>query len=227
MSEDNPFLKVQFSVTDEFGNLIETTDEAKAKKAGIFNENARYGYSLIMLTDSRLIKGFRQTLESAKIGEESTVTIRKADAFGERKEDLVVLIPQKKFEEAKINPQVGLTIDLDGQRGKIQSISAGRVRVDLNHELAGKDVIYNYKVLEKISSIQDKVDALLEERMGKKGLVAMDADSAIISVGQEIMKSDSYLQGKYSFIQDALQFIPELKKVVWKEEFVRTDTLKN
>src|SRR3989338_5199705 len=116
MAENDDFLKVQFSVSDEFGKLIETTDEADARKAGIYNEHARYGYSLVMMADERMVRGFRQALLSAKDGEEATARIARADAFGERREDLVVLIPMKKFEAAEISPQVGMVVDLDGSR---------------------------------------------------------------------------------------------------------------
>ena len=63
---DDDFLKVQFSVSDEFGKMIETTDEEEAKKAGIFNGKAKYGYSLVMLSDGRMVRGFRAALLAAK-----------------------------------------------------------------------------------------------------------------------------------------------------------------
>ncbi len=218
---EKDFLKVQFSVTDEHGTLVETTDENEAKKAGIFNEKAKYGYSLIMLSDSRLIRGFRDALVNAKENEEQNVNISKADGFGERKEELVVLVPQKKFEEANLKPQVGMVVDMDGSRGRIQSISGGRVRVDLNHELAGKAVVYKFKILQRFTDVKDKLDALMEEQLGGKELVKMNGDAAIVEVTQEIMKQEDYLQHKYGAIQAALQFIPEMNKLEWKEEFVR------
>ncbi|MEK6843234.1 MAG: peptidylprolyl isomerase [Candidatus Micrarchaeota archaeon] len=222
MSEDeNVLLKVQFSVTDEFGRIVETTDEEEAKKNGIFNPNAKYGYSMIVLSDNRLIKGFREALVSANENEEKTVKIAKADAFGDRKEELVVLIPMKKFEEANMAPQVGMIVDLDGQTGKVQSVSGGRVRVDMNHELAGRDVVYKFKILKKISSDQEKLDSLLEEQLGIKETGKISGDTAQVLVSQDAMKKDNYLQGKYGAIQAVLQIIPNLKKLQWTEEFTK------
>lgn len=221
MAENDDFLKVQFSVSDEFGKLIETTDEEEAKKAGVHNPKARYGYSLVMMADEHMVRGFRQALLTAKDGEEQTAKIARADAFGERREDLVVLVPMKKFEEAGISPQVGMTVDLDGSRGRVQAISGGRVRVDMNHELAGKDVVYKFKIIGRISGAKDKLNALIEEQLNLKGAVSIDADYASVSVPQETMKQEDYLQWKYSAISAAMQYIPELKKIEWKEEFLR------
>ncbi|MBI5224408.1 hypothetical protein HY989_00905 [Candidatus Micrarchaeota archaeon] len=219
--EENVLLKVQFSVSDDSGRLVETTSEEEAKKAGIFNPNAKYGHSMIVLSDSRLIKGFREALMTANENEEKTVKIAKADAFGDRQENLVVLIPMKKFEEANMAPQVGMIVDLDGQTGKVQSVSGGRVRVDMNHELAGRDVVYKFKILRKITSDQEKLDSLLEEQLGLKGTGKISGDVATVIVTPELMKQESYLQGKYGAIQAAMQIIPNLKKLQWTEEFTK------
>lgn len=218
---ENDFLKVQFTVSDEFGRIYDTTDAEEAKKAGIFIEGAKYGEALVMLNDEHMVKGFRQALQQAKDGEESTARIAKEDAFGDRKEEMVVLVPLKKFEDAELQPQPGMRVDLDGSRGKVLSVSGGRVKVDLNPELAGKNIMYKFKILRRISAVEGKMDALLEEQMGVKGAVQIKGDSAAISVGTEIMRQDEYLQKKYYAIQAALQFIPELERLEWTEEFKR------
>lgn len=218
---ENAFVKVQFSVTDEFGKLVETTSEEEAKAGGIFNPKAKYGSSLIIVSEKTLIKGFREALLAAKEGIETVANMKKEDAFGDRKEDLVVLLPMKKFEEAQINPQVGMVVDLDGQRGRVQAISGGRVRVDMNHELAGKAVTYKFKIIKKYEGATDKLDALLEDTFGKKIEFKFEGGIAAISATQEMMKEDTYLQNKYGLIQAALQYIPELNKLNWSEEFIK------
>ncbi|MFH1750249.1 MAG: hypothetical protein ABH863_01070 [Candidatus Micrarchaeota archaeon] len=219
--KNEDFLRVQFSVSDEFGKLIETTDMEEAKKADIYSEKAKYGYSLVMMADTRMVKGFREALLGAKDGEEKTAKIAKADAFGDRREDLVVLVPMKKFQGSGISPQVGMVVDLDGSRGRVQSISSGRVRVDLNHELAGRDVIYKFKIIDRITGPKMKLNALVEEQLNLKNAVTIDGDYGSVNVPQETMNQDDYLQWKYSAIAAAMQYIPELKKIEWKEEFTR------
>ncbi|MFH1443562.1 MAG: hypothetical protein ABIG96_06005, partial [Candidatus Micrarchaeota archaeon] len=130
-----------------------------------------------------------------------------------------VLLPQKKFEEAKISPQAGMVVDMDGQRGKVLSISGGRVQVDLNHELAGKDVMYKFKVLERIEAKEGKINALLEEQLDAGIKAKAIPEGVQIIAPQETMKKENYLQGKYSIIQAALQFIPDIGKIQWIEEF--------
>ena len=48
------------------------------------------------------------------------------------------LVPMSEFKKQGIKPQVGMAITSEGNTGIIRSVSGGRVRLDFNHELAGK-----------------------------------------------------------------------------------------
>jgi FKBP-type peptidyl-prolyl cis-trans isomerase SlyD len=57
----------------------------------------------------------------------------------------------------------GLVVVLENNLpGRIQSVSGGRVRIDFNHELAGKTLEYELKIEEKIADEKDKIKALFE-----------------------------------------------------------------
>jgi FKBP-type peptidyl-prolyl cis-trans isomerase SlyD len=98
-----------------------------------------------------------------KSGEEKTVVVHPKDAFGEREPELVKLVPLKVFKANGINPAPGLVVVLENNLpGRVQTVSGGRVRVDFNHELAGRTLEYELKIDEKLTDEKEKIKALFE-----------------------------------------------------------------
>src|SRR3989344_2431318 len=81
------------------------------------------------------------------------------NAFGKRRRESVKMIPIKVFFQHKINPVQGAMLNFDGKMGKVLSVSGGRVLVDFNHPLAGKDVIYEVNIKKIIQNIDEKIKA--------------------------------------------------------------------
>lgn len=82
-------------------------------------------------------------------------------AFGKRNPSLIQRIPLNVFRQQNVNPMPGTIFDFDGRIGKILTSSGGRVIVDFNNPIAGKDVTYTVKVLKKITDLNEKVKALI------------------------------------------------------------------
>ena len=61
-------------------------------------------------------------------------------------------------------PYVGAELEIDGRPAVIRSIGAGRVQVDYNHPLAGRQIVYKLKVVEHITDEKDKIRALIGRR---------------------------------------------------------------
>ncbi len=68
------------------------------------------------------------------------------------------------FRKQGMKPEVGMAITSDGTTGIIRSVSGGRVRVDFNHELAGKNLVYNIQVVKIIDDDVEKVKSMIELR---------------------------------------------------------------
>ena len=59
-----------------------------------------------------------------------------------------------RYSRKEINPVVGQEISLNNRRGKVLSVTPGRVLVDYNHPLAGKTIYYKYKVNQVKDNLQ-------------------------------------------------------------------------
>lgn len=103
---------------------------------------------------SRLIPAFQETVVGMKPGELRTVKIVASEAYGPRREEMVVAVARNKFPE-NIKPYVGLELDVHQQNGeifaaKVVDVSEGSVTLDANHPLAGKDLTFDIQLVEII-----------------------------------------------------------------------------
>ena len=145
------------------GETFETTLEADAKQAGVFNPNAQYKPVPMVIGKNDLFPLLEKELETMQIGEEKRIELEPKDAFGERSAARIALLSLQEFRKQKMQPIPGLVIEADGRQGKVQSVSGGRVRVDFNHPLAGKRVAYKLVLRKKIDEKEEQVSALLEK----------------------------------------------------------------
>ena len=105
---------------------------------------------------------FLEGVDNFLIGKEIgkyVIPLSSENAFGKRRKELIKMIPIKIFFQHKINPVQGAMLNFDGKMGKVLSVSGGRVLIDFNHPLAGKDVIYEINARKIIQEIDDKIKA--------------------------------------------------------------------
>lgn len=144
------------------GRVFDTTVEKVAKENGVYNKDRKYEATVMIIGGDLLIPGFEETLEKMKPGEEKTVEIPPERAYKERSLELVKLIPLAFFKSRKIDPKPGMWLRLDNVPARIQTVSGGRVRVDFNHELAGKTLVFTIKLEKIIEDVDEKVKALFQ-----------------------------------------------------------------
>ena len=154
------FVKIEYTGRLESGEIFDTTNEELAKKEKIYNQNMRYGPVGVVIGGHFVLPGLEKELEKMETGDNKSITVEANEGFGERKAELVRVMPEKAFKGKNIMP--GMVVDFGDVRGRVQSINAGRVRVDFNHPLAGKNLKYDVKIIEKIEGDNNKAAAVLE-----------------------------------------------------------------
>lgn len=194
--------------------IFDLTLEEVARKEGIYDEKRKYKPACIILGEGMLIKGLEDSLLSMNLGEKKTIAVDHENAFGKRKPELVRNFPLDFFKKEGIDPKPGLIVDISGVMGRIQTIGSGRVMVDFNHPLAGRDLIYEVEIKEKVENTLDKSKFILEI-FDVKANVKLSEKEATIEVDNngitiKIKKAISYLIKKY---------INNVEKVVFVESF--------
>ncbi|MCD6434083.1 MAG: peptidylprolyl isomerase [Candidatus Diapherotrites archaeon] len=141
----------------EKGSYVEIEYELYAENEEITKQNAK-----IIAGNNEIIAGIDEALEGMEEGNEKKLLLKPEKAFGLRSNELIRIIPIKNFHEQKINPFPGLIIDANGLKGKVISVSGGRVKVDFNHPLANKEIEAKIKV-KKIFSNKEAVEEICKE----------------------------------------------------------------
>jgi len=152
------FVELDFTATTPDGIIFDTTSQTEAKKAEL---NIKEVKPLALAIGSNMIiPGLDKSLEGKELNKEYKETFEPEQAFGKRNPQLIKMVPLKAFIEQKIQPQRGLTLSLDGRFAKIISVSGGRVLVDFNNPLSGKQVTYKFKINKKITDPKEKINSL-------------------------------------------------------------------
>lgn len=212
------FVKMEFTGRDSAGNLFDTTSAEEARKSGAFDAKGKYGPVLVIVGKNVLLKGLDEAVLGSEEGVAKDIVIPKEKAFGERKPEMVRLIPISKFRDQGIDPVAGMPLELDGMRARVQSVSGGRVRVDFNHELAGQELKYSFKIVKVYSKPEEKLVALGEDALGVKE-VSLANGVASVKIGTAAAKGQEFLAGKLRFLDFALRFVDGVKEVVFEEHY--------
>ncbi len=221
--KDGDFVKVEYSawrVAD--GALVYTTDEKKAKEAGIFDKETRYGPQLVVLGKGMIVSGLENAIKGMNLNEKKTIELEPKDAFGERSIDLVRVMSIADFRKRDIEPYPGLRVDIDGLSAVVKSITSGRVLVDANHPLAGEKVKYEITVVGQPTSKEDKAMGLAEMYNIKPTKIEVNGGTIRFIFGNEIKKDDAkFLVSKLELVNSLLRYMDDIEKVVAEEEYER------
>jgi FKBP-type peptidyl-prolyl cis-trans isomerase SlyD len=146
----------------ETNEVFDTTNQEIAEKEEIITEGKVYGAIPIVVGVGHILPALDDAVEGMEAEEEKTVEISPENGFGKRDPNLFQMVPMREFKKQGIKPQVGMAITSEGHTGIIRTVSGGRVTVDFNHELAGKNLEYQVKVEEIIEDDTEKVKAMIE-----------------------------------------------------------------
>ena len=156
--ESGDFIKIEFTGRVKGTNVVfSTSDEETAKKFNIFDEKTRYGPIPVVAGQSFLLPGLDRQIIGLPINEQKVLEVPAADAYGEKKESLFKTYPQKKFKDSGIKIIKGERVKDKDRVGTIVAFKEGKVRVDFNHELAGEDLEFEIKIIEKVEDFNSKL----------------------------------------------------------------------
>lgn len=211
------------------GDFIEINFTGKTKEGEVFDstlkqelEKLHQGHSheikaepfVFSLGHGMFLQAVDDFLMGKELGKEYKIELTPEKAFGVRQRELVQTIPMKIFREKNINPVQGATLNFDGRAGKILTVSGGRVMVDFNHPLAGKEISYDINILKKISGTIEKIQALNKFFFGRDFKTEIKDNKIILHVEKAFSKLAELFKDKYKEIL-GMEF--EIKETEEKE----------
>ena len=98
-----------------------------------------------------VIPGFDAGVTGMQVGDQKTVNIPVDQAYGPRREELIVHVPREQMPEG-FEPVEGAQLLMQTEHGQQPVVVAGatdtHVQLDANHMLAGKDLIFDLELVE-------------------------------------------------------------------------------
>ena len=133
-------------------------DKVKVHYSGTLSDGTIFDSSLerepfeFTIGQGMVVPGFENGIVGMNEGETKTVSISADDAYGPYKDDLVGVIDKSRIPE-DIDLDVGMVLQMRSPEGGITNvtvadISDAGVTIDLNHPLAGKDLVFEIKLME-------------------------------------------------------------------------------
>ena len=141
-------LDIEYEGRLEDGSLFDTNKIDVAKAGNAFSEKRKYEPLHVKLGQGMLIRGFENALIGMEEGEEKEVNIPPEEGYGMRKDDLVRDVEEAFFQGKAVKKEDIILVNVQGQNFPAVVAQAGpEFKLDFNHPLAGKTLIFKMKVL--------------------------------------------------------------------------------
>lgn len=136
MIEQDAKVTMSFSLALENGELIDSNFDTQP--------------ATFVIGDGNLLPGFEAPLKGLKAGDQGEFIIAPEHAFGQRNPENIQQLSRDNFEQETL--QIGDVFSFqngDGELpGVIVEISDDSVKVDFNHPLAGRNIIFKVDIVE-------------------------------------------------------------------------------
>jgi FKBP-type peptidyl-prolyl cis-trans isomerase SlyD len=204
-------------------NIIETTIEEDAKKSGTHDPSRKYEPKLISVGEGWVLKGLDEALSSANEGDKRVVEISPDKGFGDRDPSKIRMIPQRKLGDKADEIGIGDEIEIEKRKGIVRYVGSGRVQLDFNHRYAGRVLLYDFNVVKKIQTDDEKVKSLTRRWIPlKEDKIKFEMKGPILEV---ILPEETFLLDGIQIIKGAIsneifKYIPSITSVRFVEEYV-------
>jgi len=124
----------------------------KDKETGqVLDSSQEFGQPLTVLFGAEnIIPGLESRMEGMEAGEQRTIEVPASEAYGEKNPELIQQVPREYFQGIEL--QKGMPLQAQTPDGQIINMivvdfDENSVTVDMNHPLAGKDLVFDVEVI--------------------------------------------------------------------------------
>ncbi len=134
------------------GNTVKVHYTGKLKDGTVFDSSEDREPLEFIVGDGKMIKGFDAAVQGMAPGDDKSVTIPCAEAYGDKRDDMMLDVPREQV-PPEIKPEVGMDLSIQNQAGqptpvKVVHVDEEKITLDANHPLAGQDLIFDIKVVD-------------------------------------------------------------------------------
>jgi peptidylprolyl isomerase len=136
----------------KLGDNVKAHYTGKLDDGTVFDSSRDRGPLEFSIGQNQVIKGFEEAVVGMSEGESKTVTVASEEAYGARREDLVITLQRSQI-PANVELREGLHLQMRQQDGTVfnvmvSDLSDEQVTLDANHPLAGRDLTFEIELVE-------------------------------------------------------------------------------
>jgi len=133
------------------GDTVSVHYTGKLEDGRVFDSSLKREPLQFTLGEGKIIPGFEVAVAGMSAGEKKTITLPPEEAYGPRREEMVVEMGRDKMPDG-VEPQVGQHLQLMNAAGQalvalIVDVRDDVVVLDGNHPLAGKALIFEIELV--------------------------------------------------------------------------------
>ena len=205
----NDFVEIEFTGRVKDGDIFDSNIKEDLKNTDLSNKAKPFIFSL---GQGMFLKGVDDFLIGKEVGKHK-LDLTAEDAFGKRDTKFIQRVPMKVFKEQNLNPIQGFMFNFDGKVGKILAVSGGRVIVDFNNPVAGKDVTYDLNVLRKVEKQEEKIKSFIDFLFKQELKFEIKEKKLIIEIEKQMIQFVEMFKDKFKEIFDLDLEVKESKKI--------------
>jgi len=133
------------------GDIVNVHYTGKLGDGTVFDTSRNRHPLQFTIGKGQVIVGFEKAIDGMNIGESKTVTISMDNAYGPRREEMIITMERSKL-PADLNPKVGQRLELTQMDDQnilvtVTAVSDSMLTLDANHPLSGKDLIFDIELV--------------------------------------------------------------------------------
>jgi FKBP-type peptidyl-prolyl cis-trans isomerase SlyD len=152
----NTYVSLNYTVMDEQGKVL-----ASSEPDGPMD----YIHGTGML-----VPGLEKALEGKKQGDSVKVKVEPKDAYGDRRQDLIYVMPKEQIQKDGEEIKVGMHFEAETPSGPIgfsvTNVDGSNVTLDANHPFAGKTLDFSVSILECRTATEEELESIREHTTG-------------------------------------------------------------
>lgn len=146
IKEENSVVGIEYELTEAGGSEVLDSNKGGAPLEFIIGKG-------------QLIPGLEKALVGMNAGDTADILVKAEEAYGLRDEEAVQELPRDQFEGIEL--EKGMSLYGQGQNGETIQVNVvdfddNTVKVDFNHPLAGKDLMFNVKVISERDATEEE-----------------------------------------------------------------------
>ena len=155
--EANKFVKINYTLKNDDGIVVDSSlSDGREPLGFVFGRG-------------ELISGLEKELDGKKAGDKFNCVIPPAEAYGDYDYSLIFDVPMSEFDTDASSVEVGMAFYAQTAQGprvvRVLNVTKDTVKLDGNHELAGKNLHFDVEVME----VRDATEAELNPPTGCGG----------------------------------------------------------